>query len=154
MGGTDAGRLSATNTLGGSGGAESFAASELVSHTHTATVTNATVASTSHTHTEGNFATAIGAVNNDAQTIGYEAGSVRPSGRGPTSTTNYVATGLSIYNGAFGPLTFNHYTRVYGTSSTPTGSTTISVTNANNTTGVTSTSVMQPYLLINYIIKT
>jgi hypothetical protein len=134
---------------------ESFNAAALVSHTHENTLGSATVASTTHTHTEGNFATAIGAVNNDAGTIGYESGTPRPSSRGPASTTNYVATGLTIYNGAYGPLTFNHYTRVYGTSSTPTGSTTVSITNAANTAaGVSSTSVMQPYILTYYIIKT
>jgi microcystin-dependent protein len=156
MGGTDAARLSVANTLGGSGGAEThtLTSSEIPAHSHANTLGSNTVASTSHTHTEGNLATAIGAVNNDAGTIGYESGTPRPNSRGPVSTTNYVATGLTIYNGAFGPLTFNHYTRAYGTTSGPTGSTTVSITNANNTGGGGSHNNMQPYILINYIIKT
>jgi len=156
MGGTDAGRLSVANTRGGSGGTEThtLTSAQIPAHSHPNTLTSATVASSTHKHAEGNLATAIGAVNSDTSTIGYQAGSTQPSGRGPSSVTNYVATELSIYNGGFGPLSFTHYTRVYGDTSNNATFTTVGISNENNTGGGGSHNNMQPYLLINYIIKT
>jgi microcystin-dependent protein len=154
MGGTDAGRLSATNTLGGTGGTESFNAAQLVGHTHGTTISNGAVATSGHTHQEGNLAAAVGAANSNSGLIGYEAGGVRPSGRGPAAITSYILGPVSVYNGAFGPLTMNHYTRVYGDTGGPVGTASVGVTVNANAGGNSSTSVMQPYILTYYIIKT
>jgi hypothetical protein len=153
MGGTDAGRLSATNTLGGTGGTESFNAAQLVSHTHGTTISNGAVANSTHTHQEGNLAAAVGAANGNPGLIGYEAGSVRPSGRGPAAISSYILGPVSVYNNAFGPLAMNHYTRVYGDTGGPVGTASVGVT-VNSNTAQSSTSVMQPYILTYYIIKT
>lgn len=153
MGGTDAGRLSATNTLGGTGGTESFSAAQLVSHTHGTTISNGSVATSGHTHQEGNLAAAIGAANGNPALIAYEPGSIRPSGRGPASLVNYILGPMSVYNGAFGPLAMNHYTRVYGDTGGPVGTASVGVS-VNANTAQSSTSVMQPYILTYYIIKT
>jgi hypothetical protein len=158
MGGTDAGRISATNTIGTTGGVESFNAAALVSHTHANTLnsgSSVTVSALTHSHAEGNLATAIGAANGNPNLLAYEPGSTQPSGRGPASLSNYILTASGYYNGAFGPLAFNHYTRVYGDTSNNTTGTTISLANvANTAAGVSSTSVMQPFIIMNYIIKT
>jgi microcystin-dependent protein len=154
MGGTDAGRLSATNTLGGTGGTESFNAAQLVGHTHGTTISNGAVATSGHTHQEGNLAAAVGAANSNSGLIGYEPGSIRPSGRGPASLVNYILGPVSVYNGAFGPLAMNHYTRVYGDTGGPVGTASVGVTVNANAGGNSSTSVMQPYILTYYIIKT
>jgi microcystin-dependent protein len=154
MGGTDAGRLSATNTLGGTGGTESFNAAQLVGHTHGTTISNGAVATSGHTHQEGNLAAAIGAVASNPATLGYEPGPVRAAGRGPTGIVNYLWTIGTPYNGAFGPLGFSHYTRVYGDTSGPVGTANVGVAVNANAGGNSSTSVMQPYILTYYIIKT
>jgi microcystin-dependent protein len=156
MGGTDAARLSVANTLGGSGGTEThtLTSAQIPAHSHPNTLSSATVAATTHKHAEGNLAAAVGAANGNPGLLGYEAGSVQPSGRGPAAITSYILGPVSVYNGAFGNLTMNHYTRVYGDTSDNTTSTTVGITNANNTGGGGSHNIMQPYILINYIIKT
>jgi microcystin-dependent protein len=83
-----------------------------------------------HTHFEGTLRAAIGAVSNDAGSIGYQAANPQPDGRGPYSTGAYSITGSP----KGGNNSFNHYTPVYGT-----------------TSGGDS---LQPYLVMNYIIKT
>jgi microcystin-dependent protein len=86
--------------------------------------------SSTHTHHEGSLAAAIGAVSNDTNSIGYQASDARPDGRGPYSTGAYSITGA----GKPGNQSFNHYTRVYGTTS--------------------SASSLPPLLVVNFIIKT
>jgi microcystin-dependent protein len=156
MGGTDAGRLSVANTRGGSGGAEThtLTSAQIPAHSHPNTLSSATVASSTHKHAEGNLATAIGAVNSNPATLGYQASASQPSGRGPASVSSYVLQALSVYDGFYGPLPFNHYTRVYGDTSNNATTTTVGITNQNNTDGGGPHNNMQPYLLINYIIKT
>jgi microcystin-dependent protein len=153
MGGTDAGRLSATNTLGGTGGAEThtLTSAEIPAHSHPNYLTNTTVASTSHTHTEGTLQAAAGAVNNDSGSYWYNAGVARAGGRGPTTTGSFVLFGMA--NNSFTGYNINHWTNVFGTTSGPTGSTTVGMVNANNTGGGGSHNNMQPYILTNYIIK-
>lgn len=152
MGGTDAGRISNTNTLGGAGGKESFNAAELVSHTHNNYLGGATTfASSTHRHTEGTLQAAAGAVNNDPGSYWYNAGNPRVGGRGPTTTGSFVLFGMA--NNTFTGYNINHWTNVFGTTETPTATSTVNITNVNNTTGVASTSVMQPHILTNYIIK-
>ena len=88
----------------------------------------------SHTHYEGDLRAAIGAVQGNAGWIAYVADSV--SSRGPSTVTNYTvqANGYSQANHSF-----NHHTRVYGTTGTP---------NAGTTGNV------PPSIVLNYIIKT
>ena len=106
-----------TYSAGGTGG------SATMSHTHTA----------KHSHTEGNLAAAVGAVSNDIFTIAYQAGS--KNSRGPSSVTNYSIWGEDVSQSS---RSFNHHTRVYGTTaeSTPTTS---DASNTNN---------MPPYLTV------
>lgn len=88
----------------------------------------------SHTHYEGDLRAAVGAVNGNAGWLGYEASTLSP--RGPGAITNYTVYGTGFNNGY---LTFNHHTRVYGTTGTP---------NAGSTGNV------QPSIVTNFIIKT
>jgi microcystin-dependent protein len=81
-----------------------------------------------HTHTEGDLAAAIGATNSEVGSISYQAGSV--NGRGPTTVTNYSLTGLPSTAAS---RTFNHHTRVYGTTA--------------------SGGSLQPYRVANFIIS-
>jgi microcystin-dependent protein len=161
MGGTDADRLGVTNVLGGSGGVQTvtLADTQIPTHTHSNALGGTTTFATSgHSHYEGNLRAAIGAANGDAVTIAYvaESTSVVASGRGPSSVSSYIVSGASFYNGAFGPLAFNHHTRVYGqTDSVVSGGTaTVTLTNGGTTGGGGSHDNMQPYLLTCYIIKT
>ena len=161
MGGTDADRLGVTNVLGGFGGVQTvtLADTQIPTHTHSNALGGTTTFATSgHSHYEGNLRAAIGAANSDSKTIAYvaESTSVVASGRGPSSVTNYVVNGASVYNGAFGALAFNHHTRVYGqTDSVVSGGTaTVTLTNGGTTGGGGSHDNMQPYLLTCYIIKT
>lgn len=109
MGGSDAGRLSVANTIGGTGGTEkhTLTTSEMPSHTHT---------QNSHTHT-----TAIKASGSEAATYG-----------------------LTV-SAAF-------QDRVMVTTGT-TSTSTVTATN-QNTGGDGAHNNMQPYILLNYIIKT
>ena len=88
----------------------------------------------SHTHYEGDLRAAVGAVNGNAGWLGYEANTLSP--RGPSAITNYTVYGTGFNNGY---LTFNHHTRVYGTTGTP---------NAGSTGNV------PPSIVLNYLIKT
>lgn len=85
--------------------------------------------SESHAHGRGNYSAAIGAVNGNVYTIGYEPGAPRPDNQGP-GTAFYGIRGADFV----GQGSFNHYTPVYGTSS--------------------QASSLQPYIVLNYIIKT
>lgn len=138
-------------TLGGTGGAESvtLTSAQIPAHSHPNSLTGTTsFASTSHTHGRGSYAAAIGATNNNITAIGYEAGGARPDGQGPSSST-YGITG-----GNAGGQAFNHYTPVYGNSGAPSATATVGISNANNIGGDGSHTNLQPYIVLNYIIKT
>ncbi len=66
--------------------------------------------SSSHSHTEGNLAAAIGASGNDIYSLSYEAGG--KNSRGPSTVGMYT---LGASSSTSSNRTFNHHTRVYGT---------------------------------------
>lgn len=146
MGGTSANRvtmaISGINStiLGSSGGSE-----RLHQHTHANTVSG-TFASSGHGHGPGSFAAAIGATNSDPSRIGYVA--VGNSGGPGTATYSIIAGGLLINSAPF-----NHYTPVYGTSSGPDGTASVSISNVANAETGTSQNI-PPAIIMNYIIKT
>lgn len=136
-------------SLGQWGGAQTHQLSpaEIPAHSHPNALTGTTsFASTTHTHGSGGYAAAIGATNNNIAAIGYVAGGVVSGG--PTTST-YTITG-----GIGGVQTFNHYTPVYGSSGSPSATATVSISNADNTGGGGAHNNIQPFMVVNYIIKT
>lgn len=156
MSGSDAGRLSSPNALGGTTGFETHTLleAELAQHSHNNTVslTNATVASDTHAHTEGTLQAAAGAVNNDSGSYWYEAQNPRVGGRGPTSTGFYTLFGMATSTLSY---FINHWTGVYGTTANANATKTVgaSITNVNAGSNGAHNN-MPPYMALNYIIKT
>lgn len=74
-------------------------------------------ATNNHTHTEGDMSAAIGATGGSPLALGYSP--VTPNPRGPASSGPYTVQGASW---AQDTRAFNHYTPVYGTTSTPSDS--------------------------------
>jgi microcystin-dependent protein len=139
------------STLGSVGGAElvQLNANHLPAHSHPNSLTGTTTFATSgHTHGRGNYAADIGATANSVITIGYEAGAARPGGQGPERST-YGVSGGNQANQAF-----NHYTPVYGDSGAASASASVGISNENNVTANNGHSNLQPYIVVNYIIKT
>jgi microcystin-dependent protein len=139
------------DTLGETGGTKTVTldATQIPAHSHPNTLSNATVASSGHTHHEGDLKAAIGAVNGNAGWLGYPATSISP--RGPTSVGAYTVFGNNYTANTLG---FNHYTPVYGTTAAPNGTSTVGISNANNSGGGQAHTNLQPYIVLNYIIKT
>jgi len=81
-----------------------------------------------HSHTEGDLSAAIGATGGNSLIIGYQASSLNP--RGPAAVGAYHVAGSSV---ASDSRAMTHHTRVYG------------VTAAESS--------LQPYMALNYIIK-
>lgn len=165
MGGTAANRITNAvsgfvgTTLGATGGSQShtLATTEIPAHSHGTTVTNATVASTSHSHTEGSLQAAAGAVNSDQTSHWYHAQAANVSGRGPGTAGAYTHFGMATSSLGYA---INHYTGVYGVTSTVTnssggsgGSTTVGVTVNNSTGGDGAHRNVQPTMILNKIIK-
>lgn len=121
MGGSDAGRLNVTNTLGGSGGVQEVTLNEnnLPQHTHAAG-TLATNTTGSHSHT----VYGVSDIGNGSNPYGIASLAAISSDSNKTT----VAAGDHSH--------------------------TISGSTGNNTTSVTAVNNMQPYILLNYIIKT
>lgn len=136
-------------SLGQWGGAQThlLSAAEIPAHSHPNSLGGTTsFASTTHTHGSGGYAAAIGATNNNIAAIGYVAGGTIS---GAPTTSTYTVTG-----GIGGAQTFNHYTPVYGSSGSPSASGTVTLTNADNTGGGGAHNNVQPFMVVNYIIKT
>jgi microcystin-dependent protein len=135
------------DTLGETGGVKevTLTSSQIPAHSHANTLGSNTVASSGHTHGSGSYAAAIGATNNNIAAIGYVAG----TNSGGPGTSTYTITG-----GIGGSQNFNHYTPVYGSSGGPSGTTTVTISNVNNTGGGGAHTNLQPYVVVNYIIKT
>jgi microcystin-dependent protein len=136
------------DTLGEVGGAKevTLSSSQIPAHSHPNALGGTTTFATSgHAHGPGTFHAAIGATNNNIAAIGYVAGY---NSGGPGQST-YTITG-----GIGGSQNFNHYTPVYGGSDGANASASVSLTNANNTGGGGSHTNLQPYIVVNYIIKT
>lgn len=154
MGGSDAGRLSVSNTLGGTGGAESvtLTTSNLPNHSHTfsASLTGASVSgsvsisgSTSvennaHTHSMGGYAIAaiLGTGDNAANV---------PNGNAMNPTAGTSTGGESA----------NHAHTFSGSGSISGGSVTGgSVSGTTGATGSTSGfSILPPYMLVHWLVK-
>jgi microcystin-dependent protein len=136
------------DSLGETGGAKSvtLTSSQIPAHSHPNVLSSNTVASSGHAHGPGSYAAAIGATNDNIGAIGYQASFVRGGGPGQ-STYTVLGSGTGAQN-------FNHYTPVYGASDGPNGTTTVALTNANNTGGDGAHTNLQPYIVVNYIIKT
>jgi microcystin-dependent protein len=153
MGGTDAGRLDIANSAGTVVGSQyvtlTSSQSGVPAHSHPNTLTSNTVASDGHSHAgQGSLNAAIGATNGDPSRIGYIAGTVAGPG-----TATYSITGGSLLTNTGN---FNHYTPVYGSTGGNSGSTTVGITNNQNTAANASSAHnnMQPTIILNYIIKT
>lgn len=159
MGGSDAGRLDVTNTLGGSGGTQNHTLTEaqLPSHSHTdGTLTAA--AGGAHQHTYSGTVSDAGA-HNHALLMGKVQASTY------LDLANYTAGGSTIQNEGIGTNTYNHNqnTTIGGVGNhnhTFSGSTSSASTHEHDITGSTGSTGsgsahnnMQPYLLMNHIIK-
>jgi microcystin-dependent protein len=135
-------------------------------HQHGNSLTGTTTfASSGHAHNSGNFHAAIGATNGDPSRIGYVAGAVIGPG---TATYSIVGSGTLTNSG-----NFNHYTPVYGDTGGPSATASVGISNAgeqahthsvtsnvtisnvNNTAAnaAESHSVMQPTMVLNYIVR-
>lgn len=122
-------------------------------HSHPNTLSGASGASTTHTHSAGSeMKVPIGAVDNNSSAIAYEA--TDPSPFGPSTVTSYTVTGTVLSNTV--ARTYNHHTRVYGNTTAPSSTHTTSITNANSTaaSATEAHTNLQPYIVLNYIIKT
>jgi microcystin-dependent protein len=136
------------DALGETGGAKevTLSSSQIPVHSHPNSLGGTTTFATAgHAHGPGSFHAAIGATNNNIAAIGYVAGY---NSGGPGAST-YTITG-----GIGGSQNFNHYTPVYGGSDAANASASVSLTNANNTGGGGAHTNLQPYIVVNYIIKT
>jgi microcystin-dependent protein len=137
------------DALGEAGGAKThtLTAAEIPSvaaanHTHAA----GTFAAADHGHGAGSFNAAIGATNGNPNRIGYIAGTVTGPG---TATYSIEAGGLLT-----GTANFNHYTPIYGSSGGAAPAVTgTSGTTSANTGGGGAHNNLQPYIVLNYIIK-
>jgi microcystin-dependent protein len=138
--------------LGESGGSKTVTLTSTQSgvplHSHANSLTGTTTfAASGHTHGAGNISAAIGATNSNIAAIGYVAGGTT----GGPATSTYTITG-----GIGGSQTFNHYTPTYGNTGGNSSNATVSLSNANNIAANASEAHnnIQPYITINYIIKT
>jgi microcystin-dependent protein len=148
MGGTDAGRLSLANTLGTSGGSETVtltaAQSGVPAHSHANTVTNNTVstgAGSPHTHIQDAHAHEIHRSNSAATSVA------------PDASAHYriqVNTGAALTN-TQGNVATNQNESAHTHSVTSN----VAISNVNNSVApaAESHSVLQPTMVLNYIIK-
>jgi microcystin-dependent protein len=136
------------DNLGETGGAKAvtLTSAQIPAHSLPNILSSNTVASSGHAHGPGSYGAAIGATNDNIGAIGYQASYVR--GGGPSQST------YTVLGSGTGAQNFNHYTPVYGASDGPNGTTTVAITNANNTGGDGAHTNLQPYIVVNYIIKT
>ncbi len=127
IGGTDAGRLSVGNSLGGAGGTEThqLTTAEMPVHTHAQTAHNHT--QNSHNHTQNAHLHTTGEAATGGGFIAFAGGGMGiTTSTGSTTATNQTATATNI-----------------------------SATAVNQNAGSgDSHNNMQPFLLVNYIIKT
>lgn len=128
------------NTLGEVGGAKThtLTVSEMPSHTHASTLTNATVASSSHNH---GLAAGYALIGAGTSLVGREK-------TVPSWTFNKV-------HGSSGAGSGNYTlaTELAGTTDSPSATTTVGITNASvGSDGAHNN--LQPYIVLNYIIKT
>jgi microcystin-dependent protein len=140
------------DVLGETGGVKSVtltsAQSGLPAHSHANSLTGTTTfAANGHTHGAGSISAAIGATNSNIAAIGYVAG----GNSGGPGVSTYTITG-----GIGGSQTFNHYTPTYGNTGGNSSSANVGISNVNNTAAnaAEAHNNLQPYITVNYIIKT
>lgn len=133
MGGSDAGRLSAANTLGGSGGAEThtISTSEMPPHSH---------GLGSHTHGSGSYSTnSTGSHSHNLSSSGYFQG-------GSGFSYDTAGAGGFALGGGTTDSQGSHSHSLSGTSGPASGST-------GSTGSGSAVNHMPPYFLVNKIIK-
>jgi microcystin-dependent protein len=144
MGGSAANRLTAAvsgvagNTLGASGGDQLTP-----THSHPNTLSNNTVATSGHTH---QHVSPIGLNSGGIRVI--DPGSSVLDSVGSYDLNGVVSANQNSFTAKFGDLV----ERWYVTSSGPSATTTVTISNQNNTGGGSSQNV-QPTMVLNYIIK-
>ena len=158
---TPAGRDSSQtefDTLGEFGGDKTvkLLTSEMPVHSHANTLGTATVAAAGHIHYAtgqgGDLRTAIGATASDAGSLGYvPSGPISP-GPGSIGAYTLLASFTTATRG------FNHYTPVYGYTSGNSANATVTISNVDaGGSGSPATTQphnnLQPYVVLNYIIK-
>jgi microcystin-dependent protein len=120
---------------------------ELALHSHPNTLGSATAASISHTHQH----VAQGGLNSGSY-IAINAGAGSLDAIGNYSYSGSINTDSAWFgSGATGSVTFERHTV---TSNGPSSTRTTTIANANQSTGGGSHNNLQPYLTVNYIIKT
>ena len=156
MGGSAASRLtstvlSASNTLGASGGAQTHTldSTQIPAHSHPNTLGSSTVASSGHLHTAGSLMAGLNFFNaggvNYADHYAVASGGTYPENQRAQFPAGGAVSGLSESNSVG--------IGVVGSTSGNSDTTTVSITNANNTGGGSATPITQPTLVLNYIIK-
>jgi len=155
MGGTAASRLtstvlSASNTLGATGGAQTHTldSTQIPAHSHPNTLGSNTVAATSHTHGSSAMTAAMNLFN---------AGGVNYIDYAERNGTSFTETERMYWPSGGADSAHNEGTgtglAVLGSTDANSSSTTVSITNANNTGGGSAHTNTQPTLVLNYIIK-
>lgn len=140
------------NVLGETGGAKGHVLTEaqMPVHSHANTLGSATVAASGHIHYAsaqgGDLRTAIGATASDAGSLGYQpTGVISP---GPSSIGAYTL--LAGFTSSV--RAYNHYTPVYGYTSGNSANATVTISNVNAGSSEAHNN-LQPYVVLNYIIK-
>jgi microcystin-dependent protein len=155
MGGSAASRLtntvlSASNTLGASGGAQTHTldGTQIPAHSHPNTLGSNTVASNGHTHGSSSMTAAVHL---------FSAGGTNYADYQERAGTTYQETERMYWAAGGGDSLHNENNNigiaVFGSTDGNSGSTTVSITNANNTGGGSAHTNTQPTLVLNYIIK-
>ena len=125
------------SVAGSTGGAETvvITSNNLPAHSHPNTLSNNIVASSSHTHTS-----VVGAIDpGTGACIVPQAQSI------PGATNSGVNSNAGINIGFAAIGSNNLYIQ---TSSTPSATTTVGITNANNSTTNTAVNILQPYVVV------
>jgi microcystin-dependent protein len=147
------------DTLGEIGGVKTVTldSTQMPVHSHANTLGSATVSAASHTHSAtgegGELRCAIGATGGDPGSIGYEpSGVISP---GPGSIGSYSVVGFGFTTAGRG---FSHYTPTYGYTSGSSADATVTISNVDaGGSGSPATTQphnnLQPYVVLNYIIK-
>jgi microcystin-dependent protein len=152
MGGSTAGRITNAEsgitgtTLGAAGGVEAhqLGAAEIPNHTHT--LSNATSASSSHTHGVGSYQAMI-SMDTTSDDV-YTKRQTSNSGNW-TDTHTFAITGSTVLTTS---NSRSSTTSIEGTSATPSATSTVSVSSSGG--GTDTHQNVQPSIILNYIIKT
>jgi microcystin-dependent protein len=156
MGGSAASRLTnavltASNTLGATGGAQTHTldSSQIPAHSHPNTLGSNTVAATSHTHGSSGLTAGMNMFNTGGTNyIDFEV-------RGGATYSENQRAWFPLAGAGVGGLAEggNVGVGIVGSTDANSSSTTVSITNANNTGGGSAHTNTQPTLVLNYIIK-